>query len=103
MRTGIPSVAAALALLLALPPWASAQKPWREYPNYEGEWTYATERPPLTAEESVRARDMPGGTAPRRVVEQLAAAQAALAIARASVSAREVARAALMQPPGDVE
>ncbi len=75
----------------------------------DAEWAaahplFATERPPLTAEESVRARDMPGGTAPRRVVEQLAAAQAALATARASVSAREVARTALMQPPpGDAE
>ena len=40
----------------------------------DAEWAaahpiFATERPPLTAAESVRARDMPGGTAPDSVAD----------------------------------
>jgi argininosuccinate lyase len=60
---------------------------------------FATERPPLTAEESLRARDVPGGTAPRRVAEQLDRSRAALAQVRQRVAARQAARAALLTPP----
>jgi argininosuccinate lyase len=67
----------------------------------DAEWTtahpiFATERPPLTAAESLAARDVPGGTAPHRVAEQLAAAQDALTEARARLSERETDRQAMM-------
>ena len=60
---------------------------------------FASERPPLDAAASIAARDVPGGTAPRRVADQLAAAQRALAAARAGVAARETDRIAMMAPP----
>jgi argininosuccinate lyase len=70
----------------------------------DAEWAdahpiFASERPPLTAEASVRARDVPGGTAPNRVVEQLASVRAALTEARANVAEHIAARAAMMAPP----
>ena len=67
----------------------------------DGEWVtahpnFAEERPPLTAAESLAARDVPGGTAPNRVSEQLAAARNALAQARARLTERETDRQAMM-------
>ena len=67
----------------------------------DAEWTaahpvFATERPPLTAAESLAARDVPGGTAPNRVSEQLAAARNALAQARTRLTERETDRQAMM-------
>jgi argininosuccinate lyase len=67
----------------------------------EAEWAaahpiFATERPPLTAEESLASRDVPGGAAPRRVAEQLAAAQEALSRSRGQVSSRQDAWATMM-------
>ncbi|MGH2615321.1 MAG: argininosuccinate lyase [Thermomicrobiales bacterium] len=59
---------------------------------------FASARPPLTAAESLAARDVPGGTAPARVVQQLAAARASLAQRRATVTAREAARSEMMTP-----
>lgn len=58
LRPKRPVFAAALALLLAVPVCASAQKPWREYPNIEGDWTYSTVLPPLTQAEFVVGRLM---------------------------------------------
>jgi argininosuccinate lyase len=63
---------------------------------------FAAERPPLTAGESVRARDVPGGTAPNRVADQLGAVRAALGEARAQLMEHRAARAAMMAPPQDV-
>jgi argininosuccinate lyase len=73
----------------------------------DAEWSaahaiFATERPPLTAGESVRARDVPGGTAPNRVADQLGAVRAGLGEARAQVMEHGAARAAMMTPPRDV-
>ena len=67
----------------------------------DAEWAaahpiFATERPPLTAAESISARDVPGGTAPNRVWEQLAAARNALSEARARLTRRETERQAMM-------
>ena len=67
----------------------------------EREWAsahaiFAEERPPLTAAESLSARDVPGGTAPNRVSEQLVAARNALAQARARLTERQTARQAMM-------
>jgi argininosuccinate lyase len=59
---------------------------------------FATERPPLTAAESIAARDVPGGTAPNRVRDQLGAARSALSEARARVTRRETERQAMMAP-----
>jgi argininosuccinate lyase len=69
----------------------------------DAEWAaahplFASERPPLTVAESLAARDVAGGTAPRRVAQQLAAARDALAQRRASVSERETLRADMMTP-----
>ncbi|MCA9876744.1 MAG: hypothetical protein KC442_03150, partial [Thermomicrobiales bacterium] len=69
----------------------------------EAEWAavhpvFAAERPPLTAMESLRSRDVPGGVAPNRTAEQLAAVQAWLASARTDVDARAAAREAMMTP-----
>ena len=50
--------AAALGVLLAVPVCAPAQKAWREYPNIEGDSTYATALPPLTQAEVVVGRLM---------------------------------------------
>jgi argininosuccinate lyase len=57
---------------------------------------FATEKPPLTAAESIAARDVPGGTAPNRVLDQLAAAQDLLAQARARLTERQADRQAVM-------
>jgi argininosuccinate lyase len=67
----------------------------------DAEWAaahpiFAEQRPPLTAAESLASRDVPGGTAPRRVDEQLAAAQDALSRARSRVSSRQDAWDAMM-------
>jgi argininosuccinate lyase len=67
----------------------------------EEEWAathpiFAAERPPLSAAESLAARDVPGGTAPNRVSAQLAAARAALAQARARLTEREADRQSMM-------
>src|SRR5207249_1395253 len=60
---------------------------------------FAGERPPLSAADSIAARDVPGGTAPARVAAQLATAHQELAAARARVNEREAAREALFAPP----
>jgi argininosuccinate lyase len=57
---------------------------------------FATEKPPLTAAESIAARDVPGGTAPNRVLDQLAAAQDSLAQSRARLTDRQADRQAMM-------
>jgi argininosuccinate lyase len=67
----------------------------------EAEWAathpiFAAERPPLTAAESLAARDVPGGTAPNRVSAQLAAARNSLAQARARLTEREADRQVMM-------
>jgi argininosuccinate lyase len=67
----------------------------------DAEWAaahpiFATERPPLTAAESLAARDVPGGTAPGRVSDQLAAARNTLAEERARLTERETDRQAMM-------
>jgi argininosuccinate lyase len=67
----------------------------------DAEWAathpiFATERPPLTAAESLAARDVPGGTAPSRVSEQLAAARNSLAQKRTRLTEREADRQAMM-------
>ena len=67
----------------------------------DAEWAaahpiFATERPPLTAAESISARDIPGGTAPARVSAQLAATRRSLSEARARLTERETQRQAMM-------
>jgi len=67
----------------------------------DAEWSaahpiFAAERPPLTAAESLAARDVPGGTAPNRVSAQLAAARNALTQARARLTEREADRQSMM-------
>jgi argininosuccinate lyase len=67
----------------------------------DAEWAathsiFVTDRPPLTADESISARDIPGGTAPNRVSEQLAATRRALSEARGLLDERETARQAMM-------
>ena len=67
----------------------------------DAEWAaahpiFAAERPPLTAAESISARDVPGGTAPNRVWEQLAGARNALSEARARLTRRETERQVMM-------
>jgi argininosuccinate lyase len=67
----------------------------------DAEWAaahplFANERPPLTAAESLASRDVEGGTAPGRVARQLVVTRDTLARHRASVSAREAARAEMM-------
>jgi argininosuccinate lyase len=57
---------------------------------------FAAEKPPLTAAESLAARDVPGGTAPNRVSDQLAAAKDSLAQARARLTERQADRQAVM-------
>jgi argininosuccinate lyase len=57
---------------------------------------FAVERPPLTADESVAARDVEGGTAPNRVRAAHAGATAALAATRAWLAEREASLAAVM-------
>ena len=72
----------------------------------DAEWAaahpiFASVRPPLTVAESLRARNVPGGTAPARVAAQLAAVRERLATARDRVARREMARNAMMEPPQD--
>ena len=74
----------------------------------DAEWAathpiFATERPPLTAADSLGARDVPGGTAPNRVSDQLAAARNSLAQARARLTERETDRQAMMTSPEGAE
>jgi argininosuccinate lyase len=57
---------------------------------------FARERPPLSAEESIAARDVAGGTAPGRVAEHLAVVQGNLRDWRGRLAERESARAAMM-------
>ena len=58
---------------------------------------FAAERPPLTAIESVAARDIEGGTAPARVGAALSAARGALGHDRDWLIERQAARAAVME------
>ena len=72
----------------------------------EAEWAeahpiFAAERPPLTAAESLASRDVPGGTAPNRVAEQLAASRTALAQSRTRLAAVNAAHWTMMAPPAD--
>ncbi len=60
---------------------------------------FAEERPPLTAPESVAARDVPGGTAPPRVRAAHAAAAADLAAVRDWLQGEEAVLAAVLRPP----
>jgi argininosuccinate lyase len=67
----------------------------------DAEWAaahaiFTTERPPLTATESISARDVPGGTAPNRVSEQLAAVRRALSEGRARLTKRETERQTML-------
>jgi argininosuccinate lyase len=67
----------------------------------DAEWAaahaiFTTERPPLTAAESISARDVPGGTAPNRVSEQLAAVRRVLSEGRARLTKRETERQAML-------
>ena len=69
----------------------------------DAEWAaahpvFASERPPLTAAESLAARDVPGGTAPGRVAEQLTTVQAALSRQRVAVAERHARRGTMMTP-----
>jgi len=64
---------------------------------------FATEKPPLTAAESIAERDVPGGTAPNRVLDQLVAAKDSLAQARARLTDREADRQAVMASREDAK
>ena len=57
---------------------------------------FATHKPPLTAEESVALRDLPGGTAPRQVAMALELAIAATNDARAWIEQEQSAREAVL-------
>ena len=54
-------------------------------------------KPPLTAEESVASRDVPGGTAPNRVAAALARATTEIAAIRDWQRARSAERAAILR------
>ena len=74
----------------------------------DAEWAdahplFATERPPLTAAESLASRDVPGGTAPNRVADQLVGVRATLNRARTRVAEQDVAWVAVMAPPDATE
>jgi argininosuccinate lyase len=74
----------------------------------DAEWAevhpvFADERPPRTAAESVAARDVPGGVAPRQVAAALAAADAALAEDAAWLATRRSERDQLLTRPATVE
>ncbi len=67
----------------------------------DAEWVkihpvFAKQKPPLTAEESVALRDLPGGTAPRQVAMALDLATAATDDARAWVTQEQAAREAVL-------
>ncbi len=61
---------------------------------------FAEERPPLTAIESIRSRDVAGGVAPNRVAAQLDNAREALTITRQQVDRLERARSRMMDDRG---
>jgi argininosuccinate lyase len=70
----------------------------------DAEWAavhpiFAAERPPLTALESLRSRDVAGGVAPNRTAEQLAAVQEWLSSARQEVNAQAQERETMMAAP----
>jgi hypothetical protein len=60
-------------------------------------------RPPLTALESVRARDVEGGTAPRQVQDKLDRERGQLARWREWLAQQDQARAALFTRPSPDE
>jgi argininosuccinate lyase len=60
---------------------------------------FAAERPPLTAMESLRSRDVVGGAAPNRTAQQLAGVRDWLGTARAEVNARAHLRETMMAAP----
>jgi argininosuccinate lyase len=60
---------------------------------------FAAERPPLTALESLRARDIAGGVAPNRTAEQLAEVREWLSSARQDVDVRARERESMMASP----
>jgi argininosuccinate lyase len=62
---------------------------------------FATVRPPLTAAESIAARDVPGGTAPNRVKAARIEAATKVTEAREWLTERESALAAVMRRPGN--
>jgi argininosuccinate lyase len=66
---------------------------------------FAKQKPPLTAEESVASRDVPGGTAPNRVAAALEQVTAEVAVLREWQRARSAERAAILrrgsQGPGE--
>ncbi|CAA9571626.1 MAG: Argininosuccinate lyase [uncultured Thermomicrobiales bacterium] len=70
----------------------------------DAEWAeihpvFGHRRPPLDAMESIAARDVPGGTAPGRVLAAHAAASADVATARSWLEEREAALAAVLRRP----
>ncbi|MCA9879817.1 MAG: hypothetical protein KC442_18615, partial [Thermomicrobiales bacterium] len=70
----------------------------------DAEWAavhpvFATERPPLTAMESLSSRDVAGGVAPNRSAAQLAGVRIWLEAARAEVNARAGERETMMAAP----
>ena len=70
----------------------------------DAEWAavhpvFATERPPLTAIESLKSRDVAGGVAPRRTAEQLAGVRDWLTSARTDVNSRASERESMMSAP----
>ena len=72
----------------------------------DAEWAdahplFAAERPPLTAAASLASRDVPGGTAPNRVAEQLLTARTARAQARTRLAERQAAHSTTMATPAD--
>jgi argininosuccinate lyase len=67
----------------------------------DAEWAeihpiFAKQKPPLTAEESVALRDLPGGTAPRQVAMALELAADATDDARAWIDQEQIAREAVL-------
>lgn len=62
---------------------------------------FAANRPPMTAEESIAARDIPGGTAPDQVRVARLDAATQIEAARAWLSEREAAYASVMRRPGN--
>jgi argininosuccinate lyase len=70
----------------------------------DAEWAgihpvFATQKPPLTAEESVALRDIPGGTAPNRVREAIATSKEVTEVGRAMVSAERQKRERVLSKP----
>ncbi len=70
----------------------------------EAEWAeihpvFGRQRPPLTAAESIAARDIPGGTAPRRVASALNVSRANAATYRSWLAAENAARERVFARP----